>query len=145
MLSKNFMLEHPARSYEEFAAHIMDKTNKARNSVGRWIKNPKISSVGCVDELTSKGAVNPPGGGMFLSNEGLLSDFLQARSGQSGQIYIHEFCGYMRVVMGLDSLEAQKEAIFQFEAELDRLQRVYGSNFALITEHNGSAKLYMKD
>jgi len=138
------MSEHDIRPYEEFAAYIKEETEKARQELPTWIDDPAVTTVGCVDGLTQKGAVNPPGGGMFLAKEGVLGNFLQARSGQEGTIYVHEFCGYMRVIMGLDTLKQQRRALSAFNKQLSVLQRKYNTNFRVITEKVGSATPYMK-
>lgn len=82
--SKNLPIvlhENLQTAYEKFAAHIEEETEKAREAVDSWIDDPRITTVDCVDGLTKKGQRNPPRGGMFLMNEGLLDQFLQAREG----------------------------------------------------------------
>lgn len=135
---------NPDADYGKFADFINSETSEARHQMEQWLTDPKITTVGCVDKLTAKGAVNPPGGGMFLFNEDVLSQFLNNRQGQSGTLFVHNYCGYMRVVMGLDTLTMQKKAIQQFNRNLKELQKQYGTKFSVVHENNGSAKPYMK-
>ncbi len=90
------MSENPEQPYEKFAAHIESETVKAREQLASWINDPSVTSVGCVDKLTEKGAVNPPGGLIFLytdqdadgggnyqgleQNENLLETFVRMRA-----------------------------------------------------------------
>lgn len=131
-------------AYKEFAAFIQEETRKAREEKQEWLQNPDVNSVGCVDKLTKKGAVNPPGGGMFLFNERLLDEFLSAREGRSGELFIHDYCGYMRVVMGIGTLKEQKIHMKSFESALKPLQEKYHTHFRVVHEDKGSAKPYMK-
>lgn len=135
---------NPDADYGKFSVFINGETDEARHQMEQWLTDRNITTVGCVDKLTSKGAVNPPGGGMFLFNEGVLPQFLDNRRGQSGTLFVHDYCGYMRVVMGLDTLTKQKQALQQFKNNLTRLQKQYGTKFSVVQENNGSAKPYMK-
>lgn len=130
--------------YEKFSAHIQEETEKARGQLSAWIDDPSVTTVGCVDKLTKKGHVNPPGSGMFLLNEGHLSRFLQTRSGLTGTIFIHESCGYMQVIMGLKTLKQHRQALSIFNKQLGVLQKQFGTNFRVVREIIGSARPYMK-
>ncbi len=137
-------VDNPVRSYEEFKAFIKEETAKAREEVSGWIQNPNVDSVGCVDKLTLKGSVNPPGGGMFLYNERLLETFLKTRQGGNGTLYIHDYCGYMRVEMGIGTLKEQRAHMERFQKNLNGLQKKYNTKFSVVCETEGSARPYMK-
>lgn len=157
------MPENPVRPYEEFAAHIVEETGKARDQLSDWIDNPKITSIGCVDELTQKGSVNPPGGLIFLytdqeadgsgiypgleGNENLLERFVRVRAGAGvtkGTLMAHKNCGYMRVILDADVLSSHIGMIRQAQNFLGNLNTRYRTNFQVMIENQGSAAPYMK-
>ncbi len=72
------------RSPEEFAEFIKEETRKARGEATARVNDLSQNSIACVDPLSRKNEWNPPGGGMFLANEGYLSDYMRLRSGKGG-------------------------------------------------------------
>ncbi|KKQ23997.1 MAG: hypothetical protein US40_C0009G0041 [Candidatus Roizmanbacteria bacterium GW2011_GWC2_37_13] len=152
------------RPYEEFAAHIQEETTKAREQLITWIDNPNITSVGCVDRLTEKGSVNPPGGLIFLYtdqdavgggsysglddlNENLLERWVSVRAEvgvADGILWAHKNCGYIRVVLGADDLGSQVGVIRSAQNFLNKLNGKYHTRFKVGIENQGSATPYMK-
>lgn len=152
------------RPFEEFEEHIQNETQKARNQLSEWIDNPNVTSVGCVDKLTGKGVVNPPGGLVFLyadqssedggnypglvgQGENLLEGFVRARAQagvKDGVLMAHLNCGYMRVVLKKDKLPSQANIIRQAVGFLNELNINYHTNFQVVIEKQGSATPYMK-
>lgn len=137
-------MENNLPNYEEFAAHIREETEKARRAAPMEVMDTAKTSVGCVDGLTKKEEWNPPGGLVFLFNEGLLGDYVANRAGKSGELAAHLRCGYMRVIMGEDRLAGQRDIIKAAEAEVARLNEQYGTKFGVEVEKQGSAAAYMK-
>ncbi len=135
------------QSYEAFASHIEEETAKAREQLPRYLNNPTINDVGCVDTLTSKGRFNPPGGVDFLMNEEVLEDWIKIRGEAGvtkGVLWDHDYCGYKRVIMGLETLQQHREVLSQVQRSVSELNRKYHTNFQVKTEPNGSAKPYMR-
>lgn len=131
-------------TYEEFAEHIQEETEKARQAVPVEVMDTTKTSVGCVDGLTKKEEWNPPGGLVFLFSEGLLGDYIAHRAGKNGELAAHLRCGYMRVIMGEDRLLGQKQIIEQAKTEVARLNEQYGTKFEVVVEAKGSAAAYMR-
>lgn len=131
-------------TYEEFAAHIREETEKARQAAPVEVADIAKTSVGCVDGLTKKEEWNPPGGLVFLFNEGLLGDYMADRAGKNGELAAHLRCGYMRVIMGEDRLAGQRDIIEAAKAEVARLNEQYGTKFEVVVEPQGSAAAYMR-
>lgn len=131
-------------TYEKFAAHIREETEKARQAAPVEVADTAKTSVGCVDGLTRKEEWNPPGGLVFLYSENRLDDYIAARMGKGGTLAAHLRCGYMRVIMGEDRLAGQRDIIRAAEAEVARLNEQYGTNFGVEVEKQGSAAAYMK-
>lgn len=137
-------MEKKWRNYEEFAAHIRAETEKARQEAAERVADSNQISVGCIDALTEKLAWNPPGGLVFLYNEGLLGDYIANRAGKKGELAAHWRCGYMRVVMNLEMRAEHKTTIEQAILEVERLNLTCGANFRVTVEPQGSAAVYMK-
>ncbi len=138
-------MENNLRTYEEFAAHIQEETEKARRAAPVEVMNTVNTSVGCIDELTErKGEWNPPGGLVFLYNEKLLETYVAQRQGKGGKLAAHLRCGYMRVIMDIDKLAEQKLEIEEASKEVERLNRKHETQFEVIVEPQGSAAAYMK-
>ncbi len=142
------MSEALVQSYEAFAAHTQAETAKAREQLPRYLGNPAVNDVGCVDTLTSKGRFNPPGGIDFLMNEGVLEDWIKTR-GQAGVtkgvLWDHDWCGYKRVIMGLETLEQHRQVLELARKSVAELNKKYHTNFQVKTEPNGSARPYMRE
>lgn len=137
-------MENNLRNYEEFVAHIREETEKARQASPIEVMDVAKTSVGCVDGLTKKEEWNPPGGLVFLFNEGLLGDYMTNRAGKNGELAAHLRCGYMRVIMDIDKLAEQKLEIERASKEVERLNQKHGTQFKVIVEPQGSAAAYMK-
>ncbi len=134
-------------TYDHFKAHISEETEKARVETEQKIADPAVTDVRCVDGLTSKGNWNPPGGGVFLLNEGLLEEFVSIRAAAGitdGILGDHDYCGYKRVIMGLQTLDEHRQVLKRLRNEVDRLNKRYHTRFKVLTEKNGSAKPYMR-
>lgn len=131
-------------TYEEFAAHIREETEKVRQAAPVEVMDAAKTSVGCIDGLTKKEEWNPPGGLVFLLNEGLLSDYIANRAGKNGELAAHLRCGYMMVVMGKLTAAEQKRVISEAMVEVERLNEKYGASFKTVMELQGSAAAYMK-
>jgi len=146
------MPEYPVRPFEEFETHINEETEKARQELPTWINDLTVTTVGCVDSLTKKGLVNPPGGLIFLYQEvfdssNALETFIKTRAEAGvteGSLMAHENCGYMRVVLGLDELRSHTNMIHQAQQYLDQLNKRYHTNFQTMVENQGSAEPYMR-
>lgn len=139
--------EAPQMSYEEFAAHIREETDKANKIAYSIIEGrPDVRSVGCVDKLTAKGTWNPPGGVIFLFHEGLLLPFMEKRIRQNnGQLMAHLNCGYMRVILGADTIKLQRAWIDDAIQKVHDLNHQLGTHFRVpAPEGNGSAAPYMR-
>lgn len=132
--------------YEKFAAHIKEETDKALEAARSIIADPTIYSVGCIDLLTKKGRWNPPGGVVFLYDKGLLKPFMEVRAGDNnGLLMGHLNCGYMRVIIGLDTVKAHQSLFKEARDAVNRFNQDLGTNFiAPPAEKNGSAAPYMR-
>ncbi len=130
----------------KFVKFINDETGHARKKMAGWIKARKSQTeIGCVDPLTShKGRhFNPPGGGAFLLRENQLESWVKYREGQGGGIGVHEFCGYMYVVLGLTTLAQHQELIGEVDGTIRFLNQKYGASFYVVPEHDGGARPFM--
>lgn len=142
------MPEDLVQPYEAFASHIYEETEKARGQLQNYLHNPAINDVGCVDTLTSKGRFNPPGGVNFLMNEGVLEEWIKIRGEAGvtkGVLWDHDWCGYKRVVMGLETLQQHREVLKKVHNSVAELNKKHHTNFQVKTESNGSAKPYMRE
>jgi len=165
LLSRLFDHRSEKEKFDEIAAKIRQETLKARSELALWIDNPEINSVGCIDGLTKKGIINPPGGLIFLfndqraygggnyqgltgSNDDLLERFVSSRANAGvtdGVLMAHQYCLYMTVILGADNLSAQNNIIEQAEKRVGHLNALYRTNFRMgMIEAKGSAKPYMK-
>lgn len=136
--------ERPKRSFEEFAAFIKEETEIARREASIRVEDISQRTVACVDPLSRKGDWNPPGGGLFLAQEGYLDEYMYLRSGMSGDLAVHRECGYMLVEMSLSSRAVQDQAIELFRQMVAVRNEIYNTRFTVSVDNQGSAAPYMK-
>lgn len=132
----------------EFIQFIQGETKHARHDVGKWVRarNSQVE-IGCVDPLTKhKGAYfNPPGGGIFLLSENVLGKWIEHRSGLSGGIGFHEYCGFMYVILGLTTLGQHQSLIREADDAIRYYNEIYGASFYSVPEHDGGARPFMSN
>ena len=132
----------------EFVTFINHETGIARREVGKWVAaGDRQLEVGCVDKLTHhKGKhFNPPGGAAFLMYEGQLQQWVEHRAGKGGGLGIHEFCGYMFVVLGKSLLSEHRAVIHEVDDALRAYNQLYEASFYLVPEHDGGARPFMSN
>jgi len=131
------------KTVDEFRAEISHETSKARREAPKKVGDQNITSVGCVDRMTAKGAWNPPGGVTFLFNEGYLEAFFERRAGRGGTLFGHIHCGYIFTEMGMEFEDQHERILREIKSEVEKLNEQYHTHFDLVIEGQGSAAPYM--
>ncbi|MBU0579454.1 hypothetical protein KKE34_05005 [Patescibacteria group bacterium] len=133
-----------AKPYQEFETHINEIATKNKKEYLEKISDPNCKSLVCVDQNCKNIADwSPAGGGIFLSNTNKLKEWMKTK--QSGTLNVHYYCGYMRVVMKLDSLKKQKQQISAFQTKVKQLNQKLKTKFKVEVEKDGSARPYMTE
>lgn len=127
---------------EKLKRTILEETDKARNELREKLNDIGVISCGCIDKLTdTKGEWNPPGGGLFIDDNGVLEGWMLRKG--NGIFGIHEGCAYMFFVNRKTTLEQQQARIEEFISKVEGLNQKRGTSFKVIVEKNGSAKPYL--
>lgn len=134
-----------AKSLPEFARFILKETAEAHGEIPHWLRDPNVTTVGCVDPLTQKGQKNLPGSMVAIDRYGHTDEFMAARHGQSVIVYLHEHCGDLYINEGLTKLEAQQARLDALEASLYDSAQQHNVRLTIVRERQGSAAPYMND
>lgn len=132
--------------YDSYAQKIRDLWRKAQEQISDKLADTHIQSVGCTDGKTANGNWNPPGGIVFLYEEGILNDFMQRRkdSPRNGRLLGHTRCGYMLVIHGLEKERDQDRLFNKVRRAAIEFNENLGTNFQIPkAEHRGTAEPFM--
>lgn len=132
--------------YESYASKIYHLYDLAKNQINANLADTHIQSVGCTDGKTANGNWNPPGGIVFLDEEGILYDFMQRRkdSPRNGRLLGHTRCGYMLVIHGLENERDQDRLFNKVRRAAIKFNEALGTNFQIPkAEHRGTAEPFM--
>ncbi len=127
---------------EKLKTTILDETEKARAELGEKLEDAETKDAGCIDKKTKmKGQWNPPGGGLFIDDQGKLEEWMEKK--KTGQFGIHLGCAYQFFVEGRTTYRKHEERVDAFSVKVRELNEKLGTRFDVIVEMDGSALGYL--
>lgn len=117
----------------------------ARREAEARVRDPSITSIGCIDEFTFKGDWNIPGSAvlLFLERPDLLRLLISLHPNETLTFYTHTCCG-LKFAKGYRTVEAQSALVEEFRSAVTAWGKEFRCNIIVVVENVGSARPYME-
>ncbi|KKU45286.1 MAG: hypothetical protein UX62_C0038G0011 [Microgenomates group bacterium GW2011_GWA2_46_7] len=134
-----------AESAHDYAERIRKEARHAYQRLTSLL-NDGANAIRCIDENTHGGGTMVAGSILFFYYYGLIRDYFAAKAAQginSVHIVLHFYCGFLFAVVGLVTIDSQRDYIAGAKIMIESVASEYGITVTWEIDPNGSARPHM--